>query len=1235
MNFEDYQTEMAQFEAHKNELQMNPELYQQEQDEELGFWGTVGDIGMAIPRGIAGAAEGVLELGNVIPGVEYDIAANLGMGESESIGGSAIEGITQFLAGFAAPGIGGLAWAGRIGKIAGMSSKVQAAALNAHRAKNNLTALALSRGSVNAIKYGTAGAIADFSVFDGHEHRLSNLIQSIPGLENPVSEFFAASEDDSELEGRLKAAVEGLGLGFAFDGLLIGLRAIKAGRAGLPDKKVAEQAAKARVKELSKAADEGTAKAEAEVVEGLAKGTDEGTAKAADDVATKGTDESAIKTADEGTEKAADDAAKDLDLRGEIESMSKLSKEELEEIRSNTAINWNKASTEPEVRRLLQTVTASNAALRKLDGEVLDDTQLIKETQKAYEQLHEGLGIPAGTSEKSLRELLDKTPEKAQAVRDGYEFALILRDEVAVRGKALLDEGAKAISSEGTRLDLAQYVLSKRGINQLEEGVKILGQEFARGLRSFGIAPPVLRRELEGITTDSLTDGKLVNDIIDMAGGADAIKADIEKMLAAADGDGLRGLGYVRGRSTWFGATIEYWMNSILSGPVTNAVNVTSAGLTTLMAPLEKALGRAAQGNLRGSAAELKRYGYLISSIADSLKMAGLAARHNEGFVDPRHMTLENTTSRSVITDKLLSTKLNNHTAGRWSAEWLGKLVNLPSRFLTTGDEFFKQLNYRSVMKAELVEKAAREGIQGPRAIAEFVEYNFKNMVTDGQTKAVREFHNQAKNLEEVIQRFPGSKAAKRAERVLELRAAGKTDEAKLAETAWIRKQVSQYSSMSDKALATAREVTFTTPLKKHERGHLITFAKGASDLVNSSPGLRLVMPFVRTPANIIKYYLDRVPLMPKSGQTTALRQYRKQLNHADAAIRDEAIGRLMTGSLFMGGGLFLAMNGGITGGGPTDKNRRRMMEEAGWLPYSVKVGDSYVSYRRLDPFAMTFGMIADLTEIYLEGDDEIRTQSEDHIAALGMAISRNLASKTYLTGITKISDAFTRPEQKMQSYLRGLAGSFIPNAVTQLNRSFDDETKDVKNWIDTFRSRIPGFSEGVAPRRNMFGEPIHRKGFSGAVDWISPFDYSQTSSDPVTRELAQVGHAFGAPSSVKNGVELRDQVSSSGQSAYDRWLQLHGETKIKGRTLRQSLTRLMNSKYYKKLPYESIENVALSPRIKAIQKILSKYRAKAFVEMLHEYPNVQEQHQLFNLMKQAQYTGRSLDELSALANAF
>lgn len=53
------------------------------------------------------------------------------------------------------------------------------------------------------------GVAAEQIAFSPFENRLSNLIQSFPGLQNPVTEYLQADPDDSVAEARFKMAIEG------------------------------------------------------------------------------------------------------------------------------------------------------------------------------------------------------------------------------------------------------------------------------------------------------------------------------------------------------------------------------------------------------------------------------------------------------------------------------------------------------------------------------------------------------------------------------------------------------------------------------------------------------------------------------------------------------------------------------------------------------------------------------------------------------------------------------------------------------------------------------------------------------------------------------------------------------------------------------------------------------------------------------------------------------------------
>lgn len=119
--------------------------------------------------------------------------------QAETVAGSLTHGMTQFLAAF-------IPVARQLKVIAPLKNMGK-----------------LSRGMV-------AGGIADYTAFAPHEERLSNLIQSFPELQNPVTEYLQAKPDDSNAEGRFKNALEGLMLGALTETFSHSLRALKYAR---------------------------------------------------------------------------------------------------------------------------------------------------------------------------------------------------------------------------------------------------------------------------------------------------------------------------------------------------------------------------------------------------------------------------------------------------------------------------------------------------------------------------------------------------------------------------------------------------------------------------------------------------------------------------------------------------------------------------------------------------------------------------------------------------------------------------------------------------------------------------------------------------------------------------------------------------------------------------------------------------------------------------------------------
>lgn len=74
------------------------------------------------------------------------------------------------------------------------------------------------------------GAISDFTGLGAEERNLANFIEKYPALQNPITDFLSAKDDTPEIENKLKTAIVGAGFGMATDGILAGLRSIRAGK---------------------------------------------------------------------------------------------------------------------------------------------------------------------------------------------------------------------------------------------------------------------------------------------------------------------------------------------------------------------------------------------------------------------------------------------------------------------------------------------------------------------------------------------------------------------------------------------------------------------------------------------------------------------------------------------------------------------------------------------------------------------------------------------------------------------------------------------------------------------------------------------------------------------------------------------------------------------------------------------------------------------------------------------
>ena len=302
---------------------------------------------------------------------------------------------------------------------------------------------------------------------------------------------------------------------------------------------------------------------------------------------------------------------------------------------------------------------------------------------------------------------------------------------------------------------------------------------------------------------------------------------------------------------------------------------------------------------------------------------------------------------------------------------------------------------------------------------------------------------------------------------------------------------------MAHAAWEAARKSTFNSALG----GDWLTEgAKATIGWLNKVPQGRLIIPFVRTPTNIVKYTLERTPAALTFGDVRAALK-------VGGAARDQALARIAVGSGISALAATASANGQIAGSGPRDPNERARLLETGWQPYSVKVGDKYFQFQRIQPLGMLLGLSADFQQAR-----EYMTDGEaDRAAALiALSASRNLLDSTFMSGINNVLDAVDDPERSGPKMLASIAASTVPAIAGQASRAIDPTVRDAQGIIDTALARA---GQSASPAKvSLYGEDIKRPVVSTGdkttdflVNFVNPVRVSEQSEDKVILETARL----------------------------------------------------------------------------------------------------------------------------------
>ena len=248
------------------------------------------------------------------------------------------------------------------------------------------------------------------------------------------------------------------------------------------------------------------------------------------------------------------------------------------------------------------------------------------------------------------------------------------------------------------------------------------------------------------------------------------------------------------------------------------------------------------------------------------------------------------------------------------------------------------------------------------------------------------------------------------------------------------------------------------------------------------------LMPFVRTPLNLLIYSLERTPLGLLSPDAFKNRKMLKQLRDVDVddlteeqakkfrelsrteeLIKEQRINRQLAGMTYLTGAYSLAQAGIITGGGPTDYAERDRMRKTGWEPYSIKINDKYYPISRLDPFSQIAALASDFQYITNElSQAKLSPAEREDFNTLSFFVAKSMfknlvtmiSDKTYLKSMGEIMDTVYSPrsdnmlEKAIAASAKAggtIVGGLVPNIVSRTAESFasvDEEGNKQANFF-------------------------------------------------------------------------------------------------------------------------------------------------------------------------------------------
>lgn len=880
-----------------------------------------------------------------------------------------------------------------------------------------------------------AGAITDFTISQQGEERLSNLVQEYPELQNPVTEFLQSDEDESMLEAKFKGALEGTMIGASVDSLFMAIKGLKY-----------LHGSKAEVHRDPQ-----------EMIDGYAtRKTDKAAAKEADEAAKEVTEPTTPPIKDEAVEvpkKAADDVAetttKEVDeVVPEAVKSPEFDPEKIAQVARNILDPESTAVLPEEVGFRMSSLQDADEAwdiIGEIEAGLKTEMNDFRGGEAKSFEITQQDADKYGADYDKIKDLWGATKDLEAKFLASKSFLDIMGEQLATSAKALQK------NADGKNLgdaDLYEFYDQVKFFGELQGMVRGVQTNAARTVSAGRIK---VGKESYRLADDSLSQ---LEEAINQAGGRSGLEDFLGNFVKHGNSPEARNL-YARnsGKAGILDMTQFYWLNSLLSGVGTQAVNVVGGGLslaTNIVEHHVAVTGKATLGTMFGSGQGLKEFTEISAmwrgmgqGLKEGIHQGWVAFKENSPQLDAltkfEHQDkqfpslFDETGLKQNVKDIVDSSKGEakpihySKVISKILYNASGDVFSIPMRFLMASDEAFKNISYRGE-----IHRMAAEGA---------------NKIDD----AVKREKYLKKALQEPSQKAHSHAIAKARELTFteEFRPVNPRDKQDVS-----MKNPTAALNYGTAAVGTGADKMFELMQK------MKTYGGGANPIA-------YVIPFLRTPMNIVKFTARRTPVL-----NVFSKRFHEDLM-AGGTRAYQAYSRVAAGTGLYALGHSLWEDEVIVGKHP--KHLAEAYKNAGIPEDSIKIGEKYVQFNRLDPIGMFIGLSADVSQAF--ADSDLEGEDGEHLMAdLLLALGENVTNKTYMKGVSDLIKIQTDPERySAETYGANLASTFIPYSSfrRQLSSANDPYLRERDEINDYFLNVTD--PEKLAPKIDILGNKVKR----------------------------------------------------------------------------------------------------------------------------------------------------------------